>query len=386
MHRRFLQIFLLLLCVLAAIAIDQARVPQPGDPLRSLSRRERDDFEKGRAVFERAFLAGEGLGPLFNAESCAECHEDPVVGGTGDEIELHATDALSGVGCDLLTQVGGPIFQLRTTPALREKTGLESEPLPAGATVAQRTAPDVFGFGLLDAVADSVLLSLADPDDRDRDGISGRPNRFIDGRIGRFGRKAFLPTLAEFNAGAFLIEQGITVPGFLDENSLGGEPLPPGTDPAPEPELDAEAVRVANAFVRFLAPPARQRHSDPGGRGEKVFATIRCDACHVPVLHTGASEVDALRHRKVAAYTDLLLHDMGPELADICFGDAQPAEFRTEPLMGLRFTTRYLHDGRAATVEEAIRAHGGEATGARDRFLALAPEDRAALLAFLASL
>jgi CxxC motif-containing protein (DUF1111 family) len=121
-------------------------------------------------------------------------------------------------------------------------------------------------------------------------------------------------------------------------------------------------------------------------RGQKLFARIDCTACHVPKLTTGQSDVAALSNREVHAYTDLLLHDMGPGLADICFGDASPSEFRTEPLMGLRLSTVYLHDGRAKSIEEAIRLHDGEAASSRDAFLALSARERRALVAFLSGL
>src|SRR5262245_9810383 len=380
-----------------------ARVIVPGDPLPGLKRAERDEFERGRVVFERAFEAETGLGPRFKAESCAECHEDPAVGGVGDEIELHAARLLgplalasesedtappdgSAPTCDLLVAQGGPVYQQQVTPALRAALGIDAEPVPAGAQTAQRTAPDVFGFGLLDAVTDETILSRADPDDANGDGISGRPNFFVDGRIGRFGRKAFVPTLAEFNAGAFQIEQGITVPQAPDEGTVGDQPLPPGVDPTPDPELDAESVRLANAFLRFLAPPPRRTPTGQAARGKRVFARIGCAACHTPTLRTGPNDVRALLRRDVAAYTDLLLHDMGPELADICFGDATPSEFRTEPLMGLRFSTQFLHDGRAKTLDEAIRMHGGEAAASRNEFVGLSDRDRNALIAFLSQL
>lgn len=117
-----------------------------------------------------------------------------------------------------------------------------------------------------------------------------------------------------------------------------------------------------------------------------MFLGIGCASCHVPVLVTGPSPVSALRFKFFQPYTDLLLHDMGPGLADICLGDAGPSEFRTEPLMGLRFATAFLHDGRATTVSQAIAAHGGEARRARDRFLRLSTGQRFALLRFLRSL
>jgi len=138
--------------------------------------------------------------------------------------------------------------------------------------------------------------------------------------------------------------------------------------------------------VRFLAPPPRGPLSLEVKRGDLIFGKIGCAACHVPRLRTGRSETRALRHAVVAAYTDLLLHDMGQDLADICLGQATPSEFRTEPLMGLRLRTHFLHDGRATTFEEAIRLHAGEAGPARDRFVSLPDDERRALLAFLKSL
>jgi len=372
-----------------------ARAPDPGDPVAGLSKEQRARFDRGRVEFERVFTPETGLGPLFNAESCAECHESPVVGGPGDEVEIHVGAFHPDLSfCDLLVQEGGPVIQQRATPALTTAMGIDREPVPPGATgTGLRTTPDVFGFGLLDAVPDSVILALADPDDRNGDGISGRPNRFFDGRLGRFGRKALVPTLSEFNQGAFVIEQGITNPAAPAEESIGGKPIPDGVDPVSEPEVSREVTDLVDDFVRFLAPPSPRKLSKAGRRGRQVFYEIGCQACHLPTLVTGDHSVKALRHRKVNAYTDLLLHDMGPDLADICFALAAPSEFRTEPLMGLRFSeeleegeARFLHDGRAKSIDEAIRLHGGEASTSRDRFVGLTEGDRDALLEFLRSL
>lgn len=377
--------------VLVAIwTVAACRKVEPGDPLRGLSAAERARFDSGRVVFDSTFTPEVGLGPLFNASGCAECHEDPVSGANGDEVERHAAvfhPERTGLTCDVLAGQGGPVFQDSVTPALRAALGIDHEPLPAGVTtVAARTTPDVFGFGLLDAVPDSVILANADPDDRDGDGISGRPNRFFDGRLGRFGRKALVPTLREFNDGAFQIESGITSPSVPFEGTVTGDSLPAGTDPAPEPELDARSLVLNDAFVRLLAPPAPLKQSREATRGREVFAQAGCTSCHVPTLPTGDSPIRALSQKEVAAYSDLLLHDMGPERADICFGLATPSEFRTEPLMGLRLVTQFLHDGRAKTPEEAIDMHGGEGTRARDLFRALPAADRAALVAFLKTL
>ncbi len=362
--------------------------PEPGDPLNGLSSAERDQFDRGRLVFDSAFTPPTGLGPLFNSTACATCHARPVSGGASLISEIHATALLPNGFCDPLAELGGPVYQLQVTPALRDALGIDAEPIPPQATEqAIRTSPDVFGFGLLDAVPDSTILALADPNDADGDGISGRPNRFFDGRVGRFGRKALVPTLAEFNEGAFLLEQGITTPNVPDEGTVGGQPIPAGVDPRPEPEVDAQQVALADAFVRFLAPPESGELTGDEQRGQQLFGDIGCAACHVPSLRTGDHPVQAIANREVLGYTDLLLHDMGPELADVCLGlVAGPSEFRTEPLMGLRFVQRFLHDGRAATIEEAVLLHAGEASASRAAFEALPPADRQALLAFLAAL
>jgi len=375
-----------------------AKPPKPGEPLVGLTPEERALFDRGKARFTTVFTPGTGLGPTFNSDACAECHEDPAVGGRGDEVEVHVSAFMPETGfCDPLVDKGGFVIEQKVTPALHAALGIDSEPLPPDATVAHRTTPDVLGFGLLDAIPDSVILANADPDDRNHDGISGRPNRFFDGRIGRFGRKALVPTLAEFNNGAYAAEMGITSPAVPNEETVGGQPIPAGVDSVPEPEINQEALDVTNAFVRFLAPPAPEKLTSAGKRGRKLFSEIRCTGCHVAALWTGDNPVKALRYKKVAAYTDLLLHDMGPDLADICLGQATPSEFRTEPLMGLRFTVKaaaeggangpgFLHDGRAKSVEEAVQLHGGEGAASRDKFAALPKEERAALLKFLESL
>jgi CxxC motif-containing protein (DUF1111 family) len=364
-----------------------AKPPQVGEPLRDLTPEQLASFNAGKVIFAKEFEPDEGLGPLFNAPACGECHEEPELGGSGDENETHAAVAGANGSCDLLIAHGGPVFQAHTTPALKRALGIDAEPIPVEATArATRTSPDLFGFGLLDAVPDDEILARADSADRDHDGISGRVNRTPDGRIGRFGRKGFGPTLAEFNAGAFLIEMGITNPTNPVEETIGGKPIPAGVDSTPDPELSAEALQSVFDFVRFLAPPPQQPLSLEGEHGRQLFRTMGCISCHTPALVTGPNRVRALDRKVVAAYTDLLLHDMGPERADICLGLASPSEFRTEPLMGLHLESKFLHDGAATTIEQAIELHAGEATRARDYFAKAPPKEREALLAFLKSL
>jgi CxxC motif-containing protein (DUF1111 family) len=372
-----------LLCV--AVAACQKPV-KPGDPVRGLTKDQLASFDRGKVVFDSTFTPETGLGPLFNSDGCGECHEDPVKGGRGDEIELHAS-AFHAPVCDPLAAEGGFVFQLKTTPALKAALGIDSEPVPPSATArALRTSPALFGRGLLDLVPDAVILSYADPDDRNHDGISGRPNHFVDGRLGRFGRKGFVPRLDEFNDGAFSAEMGITSPAVLTEESIGGKPIPAGVDPVPEPEINQEALNRTNDFVRLLGVPTPLKASKDAKRGRKIFGDIGCAGCHIPTLRTGDSPIAALGHKEVAAYTDLLLHDMGPGLADMCLGEATPAEFRTEPLIGVRLKPNFLHDGRDTTLEQAIQSHGGEASRARDGFLGLSPAKQLALIAFLKTL
>lgn len=379
---------LVLLTALNAVLVASSCPPpvKPGDPLRGLTAEELARFEKGKEVFERDFTPETGLGPLFNAEACGECHETPVVGGVGDEVELHVSVLRDGF-CDPLADSGGPVMQQHVTPALKAALGIEREPLPTGTIdKPNRSTPAIMGLGLLDAVPDKDILLRADPKDRDHDGISGRPNRNFDGRLGRFGRKALVPTLAEFNAGAFTIEMGITTPATPNEETIGGRPIPAGVDPVTDPELTKTELDLADDFVRFLAPPLPLPLDLEGERGKIIFGSIGCAGCHAPSLTTGDNPVRALRYKQVWAYTDLLLHDMGPERGDICLGLAEPSEFRTEPLMGLRLREQFMHDGAAKTVEQAIELHGGEADGSKGRFHKLSDKDRKAILKFLGSL
>lgn len=362
-----------------------------GDPVPGLSADLLAQFEAGQAVFERVFTPEEGLGPLFNGEGCASCHSEPVPGGNSTRAALHATREASPTVCDLLLQEGGFVIQQKATPLLQAQ-GIEREEVPLSATGAGfRTSPPLFGLGLVEAIPAATILANEDPEDADGDGISGRANRFPDGRLGRFGRKAFVPGLLDFTADAFLVEQGITSPIFLREETINGQPIPAGTDPAPDPEIPLSEVEAVVDFMRFLAAPARRRSRNVAEaaavfRGEQLFRQIGCARCHIPSMQTGPSAIPALSRKTVFLYSDLLLHDMGPNLADMCLGLASPAEFRTEMLMGLRFRNHFLHDRRVFTVRESIELHGGEASASRLAFEGLSEADREALLTFLDTL
>jgi CxxC motif-containing protein (DUF1111 family) len=374
-------------------SLDQSSVTTsvaPGDPLPWVTPLERARFEQGAERFDVEFEDATGLGPLFNEVSCAECHENPARGGAGDEIEFHATATNSDGSCNELSEWGGPVFQQFSSAALQPllaKLKVEKEPIPPSASaVALRTSSPLFGLGLVDAVPDDAILAMSDPFDRNGDGISGRANLTPDGRVGRFGRKAVVASLRTFNDGAFHDEMGITSAALPTEGTFGGYPLPPRADQVADPELKEEALGLTDAFVRLLAPVSPLELTKQAKAGRNLFGRINCTGCHIPTLKTGDNPVAALRYHEVQAYSDLLLHDLGSELADISPPGSAAEEFRTQPLMGLRLLPHFMHDGRAHTVTEAIEAHGGEATTSRQQFSQLSDDERAAIVAFLNSL
>jgi CxxC motif-containing protein (DUF1111 family) len=248
--------------------------------------------------------------------------------------------------------------------------------IPAGVNVTSvRNAPPLFGSGLIDAIPDDVIRAGAVAQG---DGVRGRPNlvRERGGRehVGRFGWKGHVPTLELFVAEAFRSELGLTNP-LAPAAARSSDPA--STDPcgekSPASEVDRDDLTAVVAFLASLREPASER-SDP--EGARVFQQTGCAACHVPSLPAG--------EREVQLYSDLLLHDMGPALDDgVVQGSAAGPDWRTTPLWGLGDRTRFLHDGRAGSLEAAILAHGGEAQRATQRFRALSGERRSRLLAFL---
>jgi len=370
-------------------ATDVAR--EPGEPLPDLTEEEMGRFLLGKAVFSRITSVEEGLGPSYNQVRCSDCHTNPVAGGWGTmDATLRKARRWENDQCDLLEAEGGDLIQKRATPALAA-TGFEGEYDPPDASaVVELQALSTFGMGLIEAVPEDEIVARADPEDADGDGISGRVGRDLEGRVSRFTGKAEWFALYDFIDGALRTELGLTTPHFPTEETLNGVTVPAETDPMPEPEIDDHGINLLVDFVRFLAPPARAPTDDAAladvRAGEQLFATVGCASCHTPTLHTAPSESKAFDRKPVNAYTDLLLHDLGPEAAGTCGLSASPSEYRTAKLWGLRFKGRYMYDGRAATLEESIDAHGGEGAASRDAFRDLAPEDRARLLRFLSIL
>jgi CxxC motif-containing protein (DUF1111 family) len=341
-------------------------------------------FRRGEALFNRPFTPDAGLGPLFNQDRCSSCHDLPTSGGTGAESVLMATRFEPPGACDLLEDEGGRTIQLHATPLLAAH-GIGRERVPARANgQATVTPPALFGLGLVEAIPEAALLALADPEDADGNGISGRLVR-------RFGRRAEFATLRDFVEDALRLELGITSPSHPLEQMVNGTSLPPGTDPAPDPEIDDASVDLLTDYVRMLAPPmavppASDAARDTLAAGERAFHSAGCASCHVPTMRTGRHPHPAFAGKAVRLYSDLLLHDVGPELKSVCGVAASPAEFRTASLVGVRHRSGLLHDGRANSVWGAVMLHGGEAAGAREAFRRLPAAAQEALVAFLYSL
>ncbi len=360
----------------------------PGMPLPGLTSAELDRFLAGQRHFVHQFTPADGLGPLFNETRCSNCHDLPTIGGTGAELVTQATRFVAG-SCDVLSVSGGDKIQAHATPLL-VAAGISREQVPMAATaVVAVVPPALYGLGLLDAVPDSEILRLEAAAAQRGGAIRGRAYRMPDGRIGRIGRKAEFATVAQFVERALLEELGVTSPALPAENQINGRPLPKGTDPVPDPEMSQADLDAIVDYVRLLAPPAPEEAKgaarDSIRSGEQAFTDVRCGDCHVPRLTTGETTESVRSRRTVTAYNDLLLHDLGPGMASVCAANAGPSEWRTAPLMGVRHRKMLMHDGRALSIDAAIRLHGGEAAAVRDAYERLPDARRILLLRFVAS-
>jgi len=377
-----------------------------GDPLPGLTAEELAAFARGKELFAKRFKPSEGLGPVYNATSCSSCHSKPVMGGGAD---LYRNFYVAAIGIapfqsplpGLPSQVV-PAFGSQATPLFTlegKRVDLPTDLFGAPVVVGQRNSIPIFGTGLFEFVSNETILGHADPDDADGDGISGRVNNDGAG-LGRFGTKAQSNSVEFFTRAPLMNQMGITSNPFL--GAAGTISLAPGlaqgsgtpnaattdNDGVADPEIAPTDLGDLIAFTRFLAPPQPQPFDAAATRGQQRFADIGCVSCHLPEL---PSSRGVLR-----AYTDLLIHDMGPGLEEgINFGVPQASatspthtgrEWRTAPLWGVSKFGPWLHDGRAATLDEAIRQHGGEALVSRDSYVALTEAERADVLAFLARL
>lgn len=344
-----------------------------GGPVEGLSADQKKRFARGRREFDRDITMEAGLGPEYNGDSCRACHFDPVVGGSGP------------VGLDVSRE--GHIdpetgtFEAPEDGTLLHRFSIDLTSRPAAEPDSNvfelRQPPPLFGLGKLDDVGEAELKSLADPDDEDGDGISGRIARPFPGKIGRFGWKADFPTLEDFFRDALANENGLTIEA--DDESVVSRPS--DGDGVADPESAGQPYDDLLFYSRKLAPPPRDRDVDGEvEKGERLFGEVGCADCHVPTLETKDGE-------KVHAYTDLLLHRVMPEdYRGVEGKDAGMREFRTPPLWGISETGPYMHDGFSGTLDDAIRRHAGEASAVTERYVELSDDERRALLDFLESL
>ena len=414
-----------------------------GQPLPHLTADQETRFFVGNSFFNRNWVsapasatARDGLGPLFNARSCSACHlhdgrgrppapgedmmsmlvrlsvpgQDPYRGVVpeptyGDQFNGLALPGVPPEGRALVTYEEMPgTYEDGESYSLRRPaytfSDLQYGPMHPDTQLSPRVAPAMVGLGLLEAVPETTLLAMADPDDTDGDGISGRPNRVWDKArqetvVGRFGWKANQPNVAQQVAGAFLGDIGITSPLFPHENCPVEAVACRQASNGGNPELSESLLGHVAFYSRTLAVPARRNSRLPEvRRGRKLFDEAQCNACHTPTLRTGAVPgLPDLSGQVIHPYTNLLLHDMGAGLADNRPDyEASGSEWRTPPLWGIGLIetvnrhTFFLHDGRARNLAEAILWHGGEAEASKEHFRRMPREDREALLQFLDSL
>jgi len=421
--------------------------PGAGDPIPGLTPGQLAFFNAGKEEFEEAEGVAEGLGPTMNLDSCGGCHAQPAVGGTSPAVNPQVAFARQlGANNKVppFISANGPVREARFvknpdgTPdggvhALFTITGRTDA---AGCRLAQpdferqlanhnvifRIPTPVFGAGLIEQIPDTAILAnQASGAAQKRElGIRGRPNFAISGRtisgqannngndgtVARFGWKAQNKSLLLFSGEAYNVEMGITNELFQterDETPSCQFAKVPNNTTNTEAATPLEAISAIEKFAffqRFLAPPM-QSPDKPGGshsigRGRTLFTSIGCALCHTPMMRTGNSTVAALRHRIVNLYSDLLIHDMGPGLADgVSQGQAGPREFRTAPLWGLGQRIFFLHDGRTSDLLVAIQQHhsgsnrdgeGSEANRIIMNFNSLTENQKQDILNFLRSL
>lgn len=396
-----------------------------------------DVHEIGDIAFEQTFVTAPsqinpGLGPLFNNVSCTSCHINDGRGkppANGEQLtsllvrlSIPGTDAYGGP--NPAPGFGGQLQQrsifgvlpeafLRIDYTeneysfadgeqyyLRDPTYTLENPytdLPADLMMSPRVAPPVFGLGLLEAVDEAEILARADPTDRDGDGISGKPNytwNVVEGKktLGKFGWKAANPSILQQAASAYSEDVGITSFVFPNESSHGQSQYDGRED---EYEVSDSLLHAVVFYIRTLAVPARRNADNVVVlQGKKLFADAKCSACHAPQLRTKTDvSFPEISNQVIFPYTDMLVHDMGPALADNRPDfDADGQEWRTSPLWGIGLTRvvnghqNFLHDGRARTLMEAIMWHGGEASASKEFVRNISKSDRNALIKFLESL
>jgi CxxC motif-containing protein (DUF1111 family) len=362
-------------------------------PVEGLTSEQKNMFLKGDVAFnDEIFTKETGLGPLFVANSCGTCHAGD---GKGHPFTTLTRFGQGDTLGNKFLHLGGPQLQNRSI------IGYQPEQIPAGATFSSFTPPANTGLGFFEAVSDATLLSLADENDANGDGISGRPNWIKvpqyslirngtiirNGRyVGRFGKKAAVYDLLQQTVNAYNQDMGINST-YEYLNTYNGQEA--------DPEVSNQTVQHVAFYLQTLKAPVQRNQNDPVVQaGRQLFINTNCGKCHIPEMKTGNFPISALSDKTFLPFTDLLLHDMGSGLDDhYTEGSALTSEWRTPALWGLGLSQNsqggkyfLLHDGRAGSIEQAIVMHGGEAQQSKQSFQQLNDNEKAQLIKFLKSL
>lgn len=354
-------------------------------------------YNDNRFIFEEVETTADGVGPVFNAQSCRECHQNIVTGGAS-QIAEHRTGRLNGD--QFFESLGGSLIHSRAThPDIVERVAFEDD------IRTFRLSTSTLGAGFVEAIANGTLLAIRDRQPQAMRGTAVMtPVLEASGavRVGRFGWKSQHASLESFSADAYLNEMGITSPQLPDENTSSGHDVGYGTeyDYVPDPEDDGVDIVAFADFMRSTKAPDRGPITADVRTGEELFTSVGCGTCHVPTVVTtlpgtaingGAFTVpEALGNKAIHPYSDFLLHDIGtgdgiPVLPTPEFA-ATAQQIRTAPLWGLRTRNRLMHDGLSFTKQEAIQRHIGQASVVTRKYNALSPEEQALVLTFLDSL
>ncbi|MBY0478788.1 MAG: c-type cytochrome [Chitinophagaceae bacterium] len=399
MNKQFLFVAGFMLAVTVYVSCTKILPKAPADdelldgPVEGLSPEQHARFIAGDVAFnDEVFTPATGLGPVFVATSCGTCHAGD---GKGHPFTMLTRFGQTDATGNQYLNLGGPQLQHRAIP------GFEPEQLPAGAAFSKFMPPANTGLGFVEAIPDASILALADENDLNGDGISGRVNwinlpSYVtvpanavqqQGKyIGRFGKKAAVFNLLQQTANAYNQDMGITSL-FEAKDTYSGLEI--------DPEVSTKTVNDVVFYLQTLKAPIQRNKNDADVlAGNMLFEKIACASCHTPSFTTGASIIASLANKTIFPFSDFLLHDMGTGLDDgYTEGSALTAEWRTPPLWGLGLSRNsqggqyfLMHDGRAKSIDEAILLHGGEAMQTKQKYLQLTADEKRRLIAFLESL
>ncbi|MDO8991687.1 di-heme oxidoredictase family protein [Daejeonella sp.] len=399
MQNKFIVLSLIACLIIAGTSCEKTIPGAPEDdqildgPIEGLTPEQNRIFLNGDVAFNGdVFSAANGLGPMFVANSCGSCHAGD---GKGHPFTTLTRFGQSDTLGNKFLMQGGPQLQNRAIP------GYQPEKIPAGATFSNFTPPANTGLGFFEAISDATIMAMADVNDANGDGISGRPNWITipqyselrpgtivrNGKyIGRFGKKAAVYDLLQQTANAYNQDMGITST-YEHFSTYKNQDI--------EPEISNQKVLDVVFYLKTLKAPVQRDQNNPDViSGKQVFLNISCGKCHTPQLQTEPSSIAALSNKTFAPYTDFLLHDLGPALDDkYTEGTALTPEWRTPALWGLGLSKNsqggeyhLLHDGRAKSIEQAVLMHGGEAEQSKNKFQQLPSSEKTKLLKFLESL